>query len=195
MNMTADKQIIIDVCDVSGCENYGETMAKTHNCTLYDEYLRPCKGANCYYKQLKRKEQECERLKETIQLQNKMQEEVCEEKNEELDQLKAENEELKQLKDEDSLRVTQLAMENTLLQKKFEESEYARGNELIKLVGSKTQIEAYKQTLTEIKEIVEGNCKLCLSVDGFKKTDDCGICEYAKILQKISECEVEDDNK
>lgn len=57
------KQIIIDGVDVSGCENYGETMAKTHNCTLYDEYLRPCKGADCYYKQLKAKEQECEELK------------------------------------------------------------------------------------------------------------------------------------
>ena len=42
-----------------------------------------------------RKINECEELKETIQLQNKMQMEVCEEKNTELDQLKAENEELK----------------------------------------------------------------------------------------------------
>lgn len=46
-----------------------------------------------------------------------------------------------------------------------------------------------KNCLMEIKEIAEENCKLCLSVDSFKKPDDCGICEYAHILQKISECE------
>ena len=63
-----DKQIIIDGVDVSGCENYGETMAKTHNCTLYDEYLRPCKGTNCYYKNWKRKEQECEELKKLLKV-------------------------------------------------------------------------------------------------------------------------------
>lgn len=67
-----DKQIIIDGVDVSGCEWYSST------------YFKPCDGCkntpNCYYKQLKRdeqrivelnktikaKEQECERLKQTL---------------------------------------------------------------------------------------------------------------------------------
>ena len=83
-----------------------------------------------------------------------------------ISQLKAENEELKQLKDEDSLRVTRLAMENTLLQKKFEESEYARGNELIKLVGSKTQIEAYKQAIEKVREICTKYKEICANCDG-----------------------------
>ena len=92
-----DKQIIIDGCDVSGCENYGETMAKTHNCTLYDEYLRPCKGTDCYYKQLKRKEQECEELKEQLTILNgeDVVVEITVKQFEEYKKLKAENEELK----------------------------------------------------------------------------------------------------
>ena len=93
-----DKQIIIDGVDVSGCENYGETMVKTHNCTLYDEYLRPCKGTNCYYKKWQRKEQECERTKERLESFQKDYSklyQVIENRGyiKELDQLKAENDE------------------------------------------------------------------------------------------------------
>lgn len=49
----------------------------------------------------------------------------------------------------------------------------------------------YKSCLQEIKEIIRENCKLCLDMDGFEKPDDCGICDYLKILQKIADCEVE----
>ena len=85
-----DKQIIIDNVDVSGCRFYSEKLSTmkgtgsisvtkcngfcTHNIrglddsSCYDihiEYAK-CKNNNCYYKQLKRKEQECEELKEKI---------------------------------------------------------------------------------------------------------------------------------
>ena len=60
-----NKQIIIDNIDVSECEFYGETM-KTHNCTLHYECLQSCKGTDCYYKNWKRKEQECEDLKKKL---------------------------------------------------------------------------------------------------------------------------------
>lgn len=71
-----DKQIIIDGCDVSGCSLYEDNpkyrMWGTCDCMRsmvdqsgYDELAgAECKGYNCYYKQLKRKEQECEELKE-----------------------------------------------------------------------------------------------------------------------------------
>lgn len=66
-----DKQIIIDGVDVSGCKHY-----KNRNCIA--DYLLTdmdfseakcelCK--NCYFKQLKRKERECEELKKQLQAQ------------------------------------------------------------------------------------------------------------------------------
>lgn len=51
------------------------------------------------------------------------------------------------------------------------------------------ELDQLKQALIKIKKIAEENCKLCLSIDGFNKPYDCGLCEYAKILQKTSEVE------
>lgn len=60
-----DKQIIIDRVNVAGCEDYGYRGKAGYWCHYYDE---PCTDyPNCYYKQLKRKEQECARLKEEIE--------------------------------------------------------------------------------------------------------------------------------
>ena len=61
-----DKEIIIDGVDVSGCK-YCLKMTK-YRCTIQrDIYKWLCEeNPNCYYKQLKRKEQECEELKEKI---------------------------------------------------------------------------------------------------------------------------------
>lgn len=63
-----DKQIIIDGVDVSGCKHY-----KNRNCIvdycLTDMPFSEAKcelNTNCNYKQLKRKEQECEKLKTQI---------------------------------------------------------------------------------------------------------------------------------
>ena len=62
-----DKQIIIDGVDVSGCEKQGETIAgitcgNGERIRLANEIItkhKLCKdNPNCYYKQLKRKEQE-----------------------------------------------------------------------------------------------------------------------------------------
>ena len=59
-----DKQIIIDGVNVAGCEDYGYRGKAGYWCHYYDEPCTDC--SNCYYKQLKRKEQECEELKEEI---------------------------------------------------------------------------------------------------------------------------------
>ena len=65
-----DKQIIIDNVDVSGCEY----IDKDSCCNLFEGFIgTPCSSyhfRNCHYKQLKRKEQECERLKEQIKKHN-----------------------------------------------------------------------------------------------------------------------------
>ena len=60
-------KIIIDGVDVSGCEYYDKNKPSL-TCTC-EEY--PCsEWYNCYYKQLKRKEQECEELKKQLQYEN-----------------------------------------------------------------------------------------------------------------------------
>ena len=65
-----DKQIIIDGVDVSGCKKYEHEIVRC-NATLKNMCFcggrcTDVKNANCYFKQLKRKEQECNKLKQTI---------------------------------------------------------------------------------------------------------------------------------
>lgn len=61
-----DKQIIIDGVDVSGCEYFRVTLPSgclgEHrcNCDSINSMSLNCEDNNCIYKQLKRKEQECE---------------------------------------------------------------------------------------------------------------------------------------
>ena len=64
-----NKEIIIDGVDVSGCKNFScgiceeeNKIPKTINHFTADCRMYP----NCYYKQLKRKEQENEELKQTL---------------------------------------------------------------------------------------------------------------------------------
>lgn len=98
-----DKHIIIDGCDVSGCEY----RCDTHKTLLADGHIMEfenycqitndgCYAINCYYKQLKAKEQECEELDK--QLISFMNGDYCDNGcslKQQLDKLKAENEELK----------------------------------------------------------------------------------------------------
>lgn len=59
------KQIIIDGVDVSGCKYLFDDTSYKRSKTSCSITLKDCKylGNNCYYKQLRRKEQECEILK------------------------------------------------------------------------------------------------------------------------------------
>lgn len=62
-----DKQITIDGVDVSGCDFCEWKSSDIPQCrTRLASFESTCKGYNCYYKQLKRKEQECEELKKTL---------------------------------------------------------------------------------------------------------------------------------
>lgn len=60
-----DKQIIVDGVDVSGCINRNDLKFASYNCYLNGGCQ--CKdNPNCYYKQFKRKEQECNKYKQTL---------------------------------------------------------------------------------------------------------------------------------
>lgn len=45
----------------------------------------------------------------------------------------------------------------------------------------------YKQALEYIRNVLEENCSQCFEIDNFTKPDDCGICEWARILRIINE--------
>jgi tRNA nucleotidyltransferase/poly(A) polymerase len=153
-----DKQIIIDGVDVSGCEHYDEVCLGNH-------HYKWCKdNDNCYYKQLKSKEQECEfsnlriiQLQETLsQYETDLSTKDCivETCKAQYKELKAENEELKGL--------------NTRLDNQRET--YWKGYQKL------------KATLTEIKFWAR---------ELLKRTGQVVPYEIKQILQKISEVEDE----
>ena len=76
-----DKEMIINGVDVSECEKIGETIAgitcgNGERIRLANEIItkhKLCKdNPNCVYKQLKRKEQECEELKTEVKKQKEI---------------------------------------------------------------------------------------------------------------------------
>ena len=72
------KQIIVNDIDVSGCEHLTEIEGCWLSTCDYLKYKgnitnKLCKyNPNCYYKQLKRKEQECDELKKEIKKQKEI---------------------------------------------------------------------------------------------------------------------------
>lgn len=168
-----DKEIIINGVDVSECEHYEDL-----NCFAYRDscgYPLDCKdNPNCYYKQLKHKEQACEELSEySVGFAKKCQKlelDVCHLKDKNynlqrrLDQLKAEN------------------IKFTLDTKKL-------------VAQYSAKLKQLKQTFAEIKEIAEEQIPY-LNIDKAKTTIEVEY-DYAnkiydleqrmyKILQKIS---------
>lgn len=154
------KQIIIDGVDVSECKHlYKEIDCLAHIdfsecCEGYNPSYGYCPNTDCYYKQLKRKEQECEEKQKTAQ---------------------------------DA--ISKLCTEKSALYNELDKLK--RDNDLFRTCHDNEQEKRrkYEQTLTEIKEIAEtislpmGTGKSCNRVILAKQ-----------ILQKISECEVENDN-
>ena len=136
-----DKQIIIDGVDVSGCECYTQNIKM--DCILHPLQSDACKNnPNCYYKQLKRKEQKHEELKEEI--------------------------------------------------KHYKQIAQYHGNLSVKYTNKSAKL---KQTLAEIEKQVKAMNNEC-----FYSYFDCMNCDMKngctyfnkkQILQKISECEVE----
>ena len=172
-----DKKIIIDGVDVSGCEFATKAeMAWDTHCRLYD--YNYCIGKNCYYKQLKRKEQECERLNNIINeatnskldLKSFLVGEAIQ--NEYEEKLKVKEQECEKLKD----------IANRTLDK------------LNKYLDKQVQLDQLKQTIEEIKELmkVEIECKTYeIENDCFNETRCKALKEHIdftnEILKKISE--------
>lgn len=67
-----DKEIVIDGVDVSGCLFYQSNFEEDydikikHFCSNWHNSCESSNNSNCYFKQLKRKEQECDELKEEL---------------------------------------------------------------------------------------------------------------------------------
>lgn len=207
-----DKQIIIDGCDVSGCIYYKAT-GKYNTCG-YDCELTH----NCYYKQLKRKEQELNDYKKYWQHQAELGVDTTNRLTKELTAKEQECEELKTLKDETYFKLKeeyiqqldQLKAEKSDTEFRFElfkisnqitiDQLKAENKELKKQVditqmfldACNNSCEHYKQTLTEIKEISENVIKN-VSERCIETTPMYGV--HKQILQKISECEVNDENE
>ena len=168
-----DKQIIIDGVDVSGCEWFGQidldinvicTSNSPKKCNTY------CKDIpNCYYKQLKRKEQKCEGLKRDLhknfEAKNKLHLII------------------------DRLLEASGYDTNTASAEDFEDVYENMRYE-------KQQLEQFGQTLTDIKEMLKDICMEECSFDWNKTSKKhCGDCDcrYGQILQKISKSEVDND--
>ena len=172
-----DKLIIINGVDVSDCEHLG----------LYKEYKLKCGGCypvdcsdnpNCYYKQLKRKEQEYEELKKNVE-HWKIEHKETKAKGEwtydlvkkrlgqQLDQLKAENDTPRQFLSKEPLALQALQSGYT---------SYKKSSDVLY-----EMVKQYKQTLIEIKEITE-TCS-------FTDSSELLLNRIKQILQKIIECE------
>lgn len=188
---------IIDGVDVSGCpfyqyqtkEDYEMRYPESGDCEiglagyLFDysriteELDKFClDNHNCYYKQLKRLEQECEKLKQVTNESIIEQEKLIAKVNE----LQAENDNLKDDIDKQQLYVDSLEQEN----ERLKEENYGLNQELL---GYKKGVQAseiieLKQALQEIREIVSEPC----IVDENCQTCNSG-CMQKDILDKINE--------
>lgn len=65
----ADKEIIIDSVDISGCEFLWKEKLPKKVCNNGNLDCDCNSNPNCYFKQLKQKEQECEQLKEQLSIE------------------------------------------------------------------------------------------------------------------------------
>ena len=159
-----DKQIIIDGTDVSECKHFkiGTCLADylLTDMNFSEAKCELCK--NCYYKQLKRKEQECEELKKNVE------------------HWKMEHKETK-AKGEWTYDLVKKRLGQQLEQLKEENEECIKDNEYLKtIIKDFTQeVVKLKTTLSEIKEICRFNFTIT-TTNLLAKT----------ILQKINECEV-----
>ena len=157
----------------SAIEDYRQTIER-----LQKECTEKTNAIIALGEQLKAEEQECEELKKQLMQKSEVDmffntpiegwsNDPCG-----ICPHKAENEELKKCYKNNSALLD------------FEETNTT------KLVNKVMKLE---KTLTEIKEIAEPFCNACQEFEPKKNDSNCMYCNYGKILQKISECEVNND--
>lgn len=214
-----DKQIIIDGVNVSECECMMEDYQQANNlkggyehiknvCELGERgseyYNLFCKdNPNCNYKQLKRKEKACKEWKEEYRAKveelNELEEKLLRKEQEYEDLRQYHNkccEENAKKLEEWLERYNQVSRdfyngkycnkENcSLLEAKHQECEELKHKVELMMDCASCKIDEYKQTLTEIKDIAE---------EDFNHTCwETYARQLKQILQKISECEVQND--
>ncbi len=219
-----DKQIIIDGVDVHWCEHYtgniGYLTDKNWTCRAKIQGTKCEDWSNCYFKRWQRKEQECEELRGDLYFTNEQLKDfkshydkvvgecenlrekylgLKEQKGSYIVQLNTVNEQLDQLKE-------QIKYQNNFIEsllKATNNSEWLdksilddEASEIIeKIELDYVQLDEFKQTLTEIKEIAEKSC--CLQpTSTCEEYENCKECSRTsddetvqQILQKISEVE------
>jgi chromosome segregation ATPase len=141
--------IMIDDVDVAECGFYCSAEENNYNCMLLNNIKNDCSYYKlCYYKQLKRKEQECEELKDLADHNGR----VCNERLDKIDELEHNINKLMQ-------QLDQLKAEIRNRNEKIEELRFSMSdltNRLCNLNAEKSfRIVDYKQALQEIKEIAK----------------------------------------
>ena len=202
-----DKQIIIDDVDVSGCEH----RCDTHKTLLADGHIKEfknycqitndgCYAINCYYKQLKRKEEELEQVRNAyevckesrLNVYNKLdaKEQECEELKEIINEAQNSGLDLKSflvgeaVRNEYEQQLDQLKVEKDELKKEikhYKQIAQYHGDLSVKYTNRSAK---YKQTLTEIKGIAEETIRIA-DLEGLNGVYRRGLAKL--ILQKISE--------
>ena len=151
-----DKQIIIDGVDVSWCENLMQGIVP-FGC-MEDRKTCSCmNNPNCLYKQLKRKEQECEELK-SDNLQEVGQLKFA------IGTLTAENLHLKELLD---MRIEALC-------------DSCKAGSMLPI-----KCRIYEKTLTEIKEIADKKCLGCVNFCNDDNTRFCVIKQILQKINEV----------
>ena len=196
-----NEQIIIDGVDVNGCEYYNKINKHTGQYCICE--LEP----NCLYKQLKRKEQECEELKKHLEEESKLGHKAVQDEantffdllkvQKELDQLKKENEELKL--ENKKLENANNALHDDLFEIKQKIKQYKKDSEahkkcyknnlknlretefnLTKLADKYMKLEKTLEEIREIaKYILESDTEKWNGTEPFEKADE--------IIEKINE--------
>ena len=169
-----DEQIIIDGCDVSKCEFYNKDDKTCREVNgNYDTDIcefDKCENSNCVYKQLKRKEQECEELKEDEKSLLNVIDDLQKTKNEwqeKYNDLGQDFDQLKRQHESDKGLITSTGKMNYQLIQEYDK---------------------IKNCLTEIKKIAEKAAKCLYATESDDYTD--GYRWLGSIiLQKISEVE------
>ena len=183
--MTNKEEIIIDGVPVQDCCYFDyENDGYEDSC---DMYQNECSAQNCYYKQFKRKEQECEELKKEII-----------NKNEKIKELRFSVSDLTNrlcyLNAEKSFRIVDL--EQTLdeiekeLKERLERTEEDLKYQCVDCMNVKS--DRYRKALEEIEEYTkEQFCDNCEDIGSTEYSCHCEYCEYQEYLTIINKAKGE----
>lgn len=173
-----DKQIIIDGVDVSECLFYQTNFQEDydveikHYCSNWHNSCESVNNSNCYFKQLKRKEQECNKL----YIQLKADEEYYKEEENTLRKIIKNKEE----------RNMELYKENNKLKAENEKLKKDRINMIKENAKGYRKLQQAEQKLEQIKQVIKDYCKImCLC----ETKETCESCINTEILQIIDEVE------